>query len=249
MKRRFDPDEPELMDRPQPVTAELRQDLANLVSLNARFGSHRLVRRFFNAWLNPGRCYRILDLCTGSGDIPRLMVDWGRERDIVLRIDAIDGNAATIEIAKEASGNYPEIRYLVGDVLRHEPEATYDFVCCSLALHHFSEDDAIRILRRCRELSHHYVLVSDLERSPITTASIWALTAFIYREEMTRIDARLSAQRAFSFREFHALAKAADWPDFGHARFFACRQALWLDTRKLEPVAEEEIAATLPMPA
>jgi ubiquinone/menaquinone biosynthesis C-methylase UbiE len=84
MKRRFDPEHPELMDRPQPVSAELRADLANLVSLNARFGSHRLVRRFIAAWLNPGRCYRVLDLCTGSGDIPRLMVEWARARDIVL---------------------------------------------------------------------------------------------------------------------------------------------------------------------
>ncbi len=249
MKRRFDEAQPELMDRPQPVTAELRADLANLVSLNARFGSHRLVRRFLGAWLTESRCYRVLDLCTGSGDIPRLMADWARARDIVLRIDAVDANPSTLEIAASLSGDYPEIRYTPADVLRYEPDETYDFVCCSLALHHFSEDNAIRLLRRCRELSHHYVLVSDLERSAATSVGIWALTTFLYREEMTRIDARLSAERAFSFREFYALARAAEWQDFGHARFMMCRQALWLDTRKFEPVAEEAVPETLPMPA
>ena len=30
MKRQFDPAEPELMDRPQPVSAELESDLHNL---------------------------------------------------------------------------------------------------------------------------------------------------------------------------------------------------------------------------
>jgi SAM-dependent methyltransferase len=249
MKRRFDQDQPELMDRPQPVTPELRADLANLVSLNASFGSHRLIRRFLGAWLNPGRCYRVLDLCTGSGDIPRLMVDWARSREIVLRIEAVDANAATLEIAGGLSDGYPEIRYVEADVLRYEPDETYDLVCCSLALHHFSEEDAVRLLRRCRELSHHYVLVSDLERGFFTTLGVWALTSFIYREPMTRTDARLSAERAFSFGEFHNLAQAAEWQDFGHARFMVCRQAIWLDTRKFEPVAEEAIPETLPMPA
>jgi len=36
---------------------------------------------------------------------------------------------------------------------------------CTLALHHFSDDDAVRVLQRCRELSHKFVLVSDLRRS------------------------------------------------------------------------------------
>jgi len=249
MKRRFDPHNPELMDRPQPVTPELRTDLENLVALNARFGSHRLVRRFLGAWLQPGRCYRVLDLCTGSGDIPRLMVDWARAREIVLRIDAVDANASTLQIAAEASAGYPEIRYIPADVLTYEPEESFDFVCCSLALHHFSEADAVRLLRRCREHSRHYVLVSDLERGAFTTFGVWAVTTFLHREKMTQVDARMSAERAFSFREFHLLAEAAEWPDFGHARFFLCRQMLWLDTRKPEPVAEEELAATLPAPA
>jgi SAM-dependent methyltransferase len=237
------------MDRPQPVTPELRADLEALTELNARYGSHRLVRRFLAAWLNPGRCYRVLDLCTGAGDIPRLMLEWARPREIVLRIDAVDANPATLEIARQASAAQPEIRFLEADVLRYESAETYDLVCCSLALHHFAEEDAVRLLRRCRELSHRWVLVSDLERSPATTLGVWALTTFAYRAAMTRHDARLSAQRAFSFREFRALAEAAEWPDFGHARFLCCRQALWLDTRQLVPVAEEAMPQSLPSPA
>jgi hypothetical protein len=46
---------------------------------------------------------------------------------------------------------------------------------------------------------------------------------------MTRIDARLSAERAFSFHEFRMLAERAGWTNFGHARFAVARQALWLN--------------------
>jgi len=78
VKRQFDPALPELMDRPQPVTPELERDLANLRSFNRWFGSHRLVRRFLQRWLRPNGTARILDVATGSGDIPRLIVDHAR---------------------------------------------------------------------------------------------------------------------------------------------------------------------------
>lgn len=251
MQRAFDPNEPELMDRPQPVSAELEADLLNLVSLNRRFGSHRLLRRFLALWLNPGRTYRVLDLATGAGDLPRVMVDWARPRDITLRIDAVDANASTLEIARKHSPGYGEINFLTADVLTYESAEPYDFVTCSLALHHFHEDDAVRLLRRCRSLSNRYVLVSDLERSAATSIGVALLTTLLYREPMTRNDAAVSAQRAFSFAEFRQLAERAAWKDFGHARFLFCRQALWLDGRDLAdiPIAVEAVDAPLPCPA
>ena len=74
LKRQFDPADPEWMDRPQPVSAELLSDLRNLRALNRYFGSYRLVRYFLRRWIRPGDRLRILDLATGSGDIPRLVV-------------------------------------------------------------------------------------------------------------------------------------------------------------------------------
>jgi SAM-dependent methyltransferase len=251
MKRVFDPHEPELMDRPQPVSAELRRDLENLASLNRHFGSHRLIRRFLSAWLRRGRVYRILDLCTGFGDIPRVMVEWARRREISVRIDAIDANDSTLELARGRTPSAPEIQYERADVLTFEASERYDLVCCSLALHHFSEEDAVRLLRRCQELSHRFVLVTDLERSHFTALGVWALTQFIYRDPMTRHDGRVSAARAFSFREMRALAEAAEWEDFGHARFAFCRQAIWLDRREVTGVRElaASVSEALPNPA
>ena len=53
------------------------------------------------------------------------------------------------------------------------------------------------------------------------------LTALIFREPMTRFDARLSAQRAFSFVEMRELAIQAGWKNFGHKKFRFARQAVW----------------------
>jgi hypothetical protein len=55
------------------------------------------------------------------------------------------------------------------------------------------------------------------------------LTALIFREPMTRFDARLSAERAFSFAEIRELAVQAGWKNFGHKKFRVARQAVWLE--------------------
>ena len=216
------------MDRPQPVSTELEVDLRNLRQLNRYFGSYRLIVHFLRRWITPKSRIRILDLATGSGDIPRLVVDYARGVKATVTIDAVDQQASTVEIARGLSRNYPEINYLEGDILTLTRDP-YDLVLCSLALHHFSETEAVAVLRRCRDLSNRYVLVSDLRRGWLATAGVYLLTALFFREPMTRVDGRLSAQRAFSFREFRMLAKRAGWKEFGHAKFVFARQALWLE--------------------
>jgi 2-polyprenyl-3-methyl-5-hydroxy-6-metoxy-1,4-benzoquinol methylase len=227
--RKFDPAEPELMDRPQPVSAELEVDLRNLRHLNRYFGSYRLIKHFLRRWLGRGDRARVLDLATGSGDIPRLVVDHGREVGAVVTVDAIDQQRSTVEIARGLSAAYPEIAFQQADVLSFTPTQTYDIVMCSLALHHFTESDAIELLRRCRDLSAKYVLVADLRRGALATLGVYLLTALIFREPMTQTDGRRSAERAFSFAEFRSLAERAGWKNFGHARFAFARQAIWLE--------------------
>ena len=216
------------MDRPQPVSAELDADLHNLRQLNRYFGSYRLVAHFLLRWIWSGMRLRVLDLATGSGDIPRLVVDYARRIGAGVRVDAVDQQPSTVEIARRLSADYPEIEFHQGDVLTFEREP-YDVVLCSLALHHFSDADAVTLLRRCRELSQRYVLVADLRRGWLATAGVYLLTSLFFREPMTQTDARLSAERAFSFAEFRSLAERAGWGDFGHAKFAFARQAIWIE--------------------
>jgi hypothetical protein len=73
------------------------------------------------------------------------------------------------------------------------------------------------------------VLVSDLRRGLLASIGVYLLTAFIFREAMTREDGRASAARAFSFGEMPELARRAGWLNFGHRKFRFARQAIWLD--------------------
>lgn len=238
MRRVFDPEDGEWMDREQPVSDELAVDLENLRKINSWFGGYSLVRKFLRHWLQPERNYRLLDLACGYADIPRMIVDWARAREVTVMIDAVERQSATLEIAKRASEQYPEIRFIRQDALTYDSPQTYDVVLSTLALHHFSNEDAVKLLRRARALSHDAILISDLERTGINRALIWTMTSALFREPMTVHDARISIARAFSFREFDALARRAGWEGFDHRRFPPARQAIWMHVRDLAPIAE-----------
>jgi len=229
MKRSFDPAVLEMMDRPQPVSLELERDLERLRQLNRWFGSHRLVSTFMRRWIMPGAQMRVVDLATGSGDIPRLLVDHGRRIGARIEVDAVDQQAATVEIARGLSADYPEISYHAANILEWDCAHAYDIALCSLVLHHFSDEDAVRLLRRCRALSRRFVLASDLRRGFLLRAGVYLLTALIFREPMTSFDARLSARRAFSFAEMRELAIQAGWQNFEHQKFRFARQAICLE--------------------
>jgi len=242
VKRQFDPALPELMDRPQPVTRELERDLANLRSFNRWFGSHRLIRHFLRLWLRPNGKARVLDIATGSGDIPRLIADHARRQDLAVQIDAIDQQESTIEIARRLSAAYPEINFFCANLFEWNSSSgvkldglkpssfPYDMVLCSLALHHFSNDDAVRVLQKIRDLSAARILVADLRRARWLSCAVYFVTATIYRDEMTKTDARLSAARAFSFLEMRNLAERAGWKNFRRRKFAIGRQAIWMDS-------------------
>ncbi len=227
MKRRFDPGELEWMDKPQPVTPELSGDLHNLRQLNRYFGSYALIEYFLRRWILPGTSMRVLDLATGSGDIPRLVVDYARKIGATVSVEAIDQQQSTLEIARSLSRDYPEIEFKQGDILTFADPNRYDIVFCNLVLHHFSEQEAVLVLEQCRKLSKASVLVSDLRRSWFTSVGVHLLTAIVFRDPMTRNDGRLSAARAFSFPELRSLAERANWENFRHRRFRYGRQAIW----------------------
>ncbi len=227
--RQFEAAEPEWMDRPDATPADLENALRSLRGLNRYFGSYRLVRHFLRRWIRHGDQLRVLDLATGAGDIPQLVADHARAVGAKVEITAVDFQPITIQIAQRWSADYPEISFRAADVLEYQSDQPFDIVTCSLALHHFASDDAVKLLRRCRDLSRRFVLVSDLRRGLECSVGVYLLTALIFRDPMTKNDGRVSASRAFSSDELRDLARRAGWENFGAAKFRFARQAIWLE--------------------
>jgi len=228
MRREFDPQTPEWMDLPQPVSAELEDDLANLRTLNRWFGGIRAVLDPLKSILQTRREWSLLDLATGSADIPKAVAQWCRQNAISITIDAVDFQASTLAVAETFCGDEANIRFHQADIRTYARERTWDLVVCSLALHHFSESDAVQILQRANALATQCVIVTDLRRSLLGTLGVDLLTAVWMTAPMTRNDARASVRRAFSFSEFSDLARSAGWLAFEHRRVPTFRQTMIL---------------------
>jgi SAM-dependent methyltransferase len=215
--RHFDPNDSELIDRPDVDPAELRQEMETLENANRWLGAHVLmlesVRRLLDS--HPSGTLRVLDLGTGLADIPRALVAWARQNGLSIVVTAVDGNPKILEFASAACRDWPEIR-LEQHHLRTLPyaPASFDLVLCSLALHHFSAADTVAILRRMRELARYGYIASDLRRNWLAIATTRLVTMLLFNRRAFRRDAVQSCRAAFTIQELRTIAQEAGLEKF-----------------------------------
>src|SRR5690606_18049428 len=110
---------------------------------------------------------------------------------------------------KEIAGN-PDIV-----LARHDarsiplPDGAFDIVLCSLSLHHFPPDDAVRVLREMHRLSRTGFILNDLRRSRGGHIAAWIAAHLTTRNRLTRNDAPLSVRRAYTLDELEELLARA----------------------------------------
>lgn len=215
--RHFDPNDSELIDRPDVDPAELRQEMATLENANRWLGAHVLmlesVRRLLGS--HPPATLRVLDLGTGLADIPRALVTWARQNGLPIAVTAVDRNPIILEFARAACRDWPEISLERHDLrtLPYAPDS-FDVVLCSLALHHFSAADTAAILRRMRELARCGYIASDLRRNRLAIATTWLVTLLLFHRRAFRRDAVQSCRAAFTVHELQAIAQEAGLGNF-----------------------------------
>jgi SAM-dependent methyltransferase len=205
--------EKEMMDLPGQPKELLVGDLRNLRIINRYLGGYRNVLRGLARVVNEQKLDRftLLDVGTGSGDIPTVIARWARRQQITVRISGLDREAATVEEAVDQTRNFPEITILRGDATAPPFRAgTFDFVLTSQLLHHFKDEQIIGLLRTWARLARRGIIVSDLVRHPVAYHGIRLLTKGFTRNIMTRSDAPLSVQRACTISEWRELLRQAD---------------------------------------
>ena len=211
--RRYDPDDPELMDRPGNDPGLLGGDLENLRIINRRFGGLRAVRHNIRPLLDridSRKTIEILDLATGSADYPVHIAESMRREGRPVRIEAVDNNPFMVAVARERTSPWPEITVRGMDILSPSyPDGSFDIVLCSSALHHFSHRDGVRVLREMGRLSRIGFIVNDLDRSRLGAWAAWLYGHVSTTNPITRHDACASMLRAFTKREMILMSKEA----------------------------------------
>lgn len=207
---------PEWMDEPNLDEVSHQQALGQLARLN-RWGLAVL-----HLWPHLARLavrlhgrLRILDLATGSGDIPIALFQRAQQRGWRWRIAGCDVSATAVAYAQQHARKWQlPVEFFVCDVLKEDWPGEWDVVMCSLFVHHLDEAQAVQLMRRMGQSARHLVLVSDLERSPVHYLLVWTATRLLCRSPIIQADGPISVQAAYTVREATTLAKAAWGRDF-----------------------------------
>jgi 2-polyprenyl-3-methyl-5-hydroxy-6-metoxy-1,4-benzoquinol methylase len=224
--------ESEWMDVPDADPATLAKSLSFIRIVNRFLGYTRAtlyhLERFSRDW-KPGERIRILDVATGSGDIPREIIRWANHRGFDLQIVAIDLHQQTLVTARSLCES-KRIKFLRADAT-HLPfdAASFDYVLTSMFLHHLDEPVAIDVLRELDRVALRGVIVADLLRS--RRAYAWITLFTLLANPMVKHDARVSVSGAFSEAELLELRDKAGIGylkprrHFGHRLVLAGRRA------------------------
>lgn len=221
----------ERMDEPAQDRDELARSLADLRGVNRWLGGTRVALVHLEALIerHPQPSYRIVDLATGSGDIPLVIARWARERDVQVEIVATDNHPTTLELAAEHTAHEPAVRTELADAL-HLPwaDGAFDVALLSTALHHFDDErDCLRVLREMGRVSRIGFIVNDLARSRTALLGARLLAATVWRTHpLTRHDGPLSVRRAFTPAELRTLAARAGFAKAEVRAHFPFRVAL-----------------------
>lgn len=201
----------ELLDAPCHDRAELEQSLDQVAEVNRLLGGTRAVLRTLDAIAGARADLRILDVATGSADIPLAIAEWARKRDMNLRITATDLHPQMRAIAAERTRGCADIHVESADALDLPyPDASFDVVLLSLALHHFEPDDQLRALREAARVARDRIVVNELERCLPNYLGARLLAVTRWRaNRLTRHDGPLSVLRAFTGTELRSITVRA----------------------------------------
>ena len=187
---------PELLDHLPPD--EARPNLADLVRINQHFGGHSVILKTLGRVAQPEEAFSLLDIGSASGDTARTI----KATYPKSRVVSFDYNPTNIGAAP-----HPKI---IGNAfaLPFAP-ASFDYVLCSLFLHHFQNEHVIELLRNFFALARKALLVCDLERNLIPYLFLPATKYAMKWKKVTVHDGMISVRASFTGDELKALARQA----------------------------------------
>ncbi|HVT89914.1 MAG TPA: methyltransferase domain-containing protein [Tepidisphaeraceae bacterium] len=178
------------------------------------------LQRFSCNW-KPDETITVLDVATGSADIPRAVAHWAAQHGFKVKIIGLDRHELTLGIARDLSRPNNSIGFIRGDAL-HIPlaDASVDYVITNMFLHHLEDDGIVQVMREMGRVARRGVIAADLLRHK--RAYFWISLLTLASNSMIKHDAKLSVaqamnkQEAISLRDRAGIGFAQYHRHFGH---------------------------------
>ena len=191
---------PELLDSLPEDQA--RASLRDLVRINRYWGGRStlrsLLRDVVDKTVPEGQPFSVLDVGAASGDMGACIRRW-YPAVTVTSLDYVESHLAASQ-GQRVAGDAFRLPFRPG---------SFDYVFCSLFLHHFTDDKVVELLRNFASVARKAVLVIDLERNPIPYYFIAWSRPLLGWDPVTVHDGAISVEAAFRRRELEDLARQA----------------------------------------
>lgn len=205
---------PELMDDPAVDRDELAASLQYIRKVNARLSGTAAALEQFQRWSRQwtqGEIIRILDVGTGSADIPIALTQWARRKGVRVHVTAVDLHEKTLELARGFVGDEPDIELVQADALRltdiYQP-GSFDYAHAGMFLHHLEDIEVMTVLRIMQQLTRKGVIWNDLIRGTLARLGVRLATLpGLGVPAMARHDARVSVNAGFTKAEAIEMAR------------------------------------------
>lgn len=154
---------------------------------------------------------RLLDIGTGSADIPISIVEWARQRNLQMEFVVIDLNEIAAAEAGKLTTLYPEIRVVRANAMKLPfADRSFDFVIASLFVHHFDSAEVGELLKDFSRVARQAFIINDLRRHPLAYYAIRILTWLFTRNRLVRHDSAVSVLRGFTDEDIAEIERASN---------------------------------------
>src|SRR3989442_12381313 len=192
----------QILDTDECSPADLQASLRDLGLINRWFGGVSTTQSMTErvARVTGKQHFSLLDVASGSGEVPLRVAEKLSRRGITLDITLLD--RAPSHLSRDR-------RSLVGDGLALPfRDGAFDLVSCNLFAHHLGPEDLGGFVKEALRVSRCAMLINDLVRHPLHLALVYAGFPLM-RSRISRLDGVASVRRAYVPDEIRQIVSSA----------------------------------------
>lgn len=205
----------ELLDLGRGTSTEVRKSLRDIRRINTYLGGAQVVCKAVRQLLRQHtlRQATILDIGTGSADIPARLVKMGQQQGCDLRLIALDNQWRHLQVARADGAEGLSMHLLQADAFRLPlADKGVDIVTTSLFLHHFRPPQINELLREFSRVSRIGWVANDLVRHYMPLIFFRLTWPIFARSYITRYDGTASLRRAYTINEMRRVLEQVELP-------------------------------------
>ena len=196
----------EYLDEPGIDPTVRRRSHRDIALANRVFGgAHAVFAELRPLLAGPERVLTLLDVGTGTGDIPARFAREALGHGVTVEVLGVDDHR---ELGA-ATRDWPVVPVCADALSLPFADASIDVVFCSQTLHHFADDDARTLILEMDRVARRRVLVADIRRSWLALAGLWASSFPLRFHPVSRHDGVVSILRGYTATELRRLVHEA----------------------------------------